>query len=135
MTREHIPITSYRVIKQYSYNDVFLFYKGKFVGEGGFEVVSRKKGWLHTEGVSLQKEHRKKGHGIHIYHHLISTAIRIGCTRLYSSISLNKFSRRMWGEKLSKFYKVVPVKTKATCNSCGSKHPRILKYYIDLKKA
>lgn len=134
MTRQHQPITSINQFKRYNYEDVFLFYKGVHIGEGGFEVISKRKLYLHTEGVRLEKKFRKKGHGIHLYHHLISTAIRLGCKRLYSSTSLNKFSRRMWGEKLSKFYKVVPVTSRGCCNSCGSKEPRVVKFYIDLDK-
>ena len=134
MTRQHTPITDFTNFKKWNYEDVFLFYKGVYVGEGGFECVSKKKKWLHTEGVRLDKKFQYKGHGIHLYHHLISTAIRIGCKRLYSSTTLNKYSRRMWSEKLPKFYKVVQVPTHAACSSCGSKHKRTLKFYIDLDK-
>ena len=134
MTREHTPITTIVRLKKYDYNDMFLFYKGVKVGEGSFEVVSKKKRFLHTEGVRLDKKFRDKGHGIYLYHHLISTAIRIGAKRLYSSTNLNKHSRRMWDVKLLKFYKVIPVMTRGCCSYCGSKEPRVLKFYIDLDK-
>ena len=132
MTREHKPILSFKEIKKYSYDDMFLFYKGVHVGEGSLEIVSRKKAYLHTDGMRLEKKFRDKGHGIHLYHHLISTAVRIGCKRLYSSETLNKYSRRMWSEKLPKFYKVVPVMSRAACRDCGSKGPHTVKFYIDL---
>jgi hypothetical protein len=132
MTRQHQPITDMSQLKRYSFEDVYLFYKGQFIGEGGFEIVSKKKKWLHTEGVSLQKEFRHKGHGIYLYHHLIATAVRLGCKRLYSSETLNKFSRRMWKDKLSKMYKVVFIKKSGPCDKCGHKAERIVKFYIDL---
>jgi GNAT superfamily N-acetyltransferase len=132
MTRQHEPIVDFSNFKKWNYEDVFLFYKGVHIGEGGFECISKQKKWLHTEGTRIDKKFRDKGHGIHLYHHLISTAIRIGCKRLYSSVTLNKYSRRMWETKLSKFYHVHQVFTKAPCGSCGSKHSRILKFYINL---
>jgi GNAT superfamily N-acetyltransferase len=134
LTREHQPIKNIAKLKKYNFWDMFLFYKGVFIGEGGFEIVNKCKGYYQTEGVSLQKEHRKKGHGIHLYFHLIETATRSGAKRLYSSTTLNKFSRRMWRDKLPKFYKVIPVHTKKECYTCGSCEKRVERYYIDLKK-
>jgi GNAT superfamily N-acetyltransferase len=134
MTRAHIPITNMKDATKYSYNNMFLFYKGELVGEADLDLVSKRKMYLHTDGVSLEKEHRKQGHGIHLYHHLISTAIRIGCKRLYSSTILNKFSKRMWRDKLSKFYKVVTIFTNTPCPDCGCSGRRPKQFYIDLKK-
>lgn len=134
MTHRHEPITDIKQIRKYSYDDVVLYYKGKPIGEGELSLFNKKKKYLHTEGVSLDKEYRQKGHGVFLYHHLISNAIRIGATRLYSSITLNNFSRRMWSEKLPKYYKVESQRTTKPCRECGSIHKRVLRYYIDLGK-
>lgn len=134
MTREHQPIANMKQLKKYDYQDMYLFYKGNFIGEGGFQVTNKKKMYYHTEGVSLREPHRKQGHGIHLYHHLISTAIRTGVKRLYSSTSLNTHSRNMWANKLSKLYKVIPVMSKKACSYCSSCQPRVERFYIDLDK-
>jgi hypothetical protein len=128
----HIPITDSRKIAKYDYPRMALFYKGVYIGSGELNNLNKKKQHLNTEGVRLEKKYRNKGHGIHLYHHLISTAIRIGAKRIYSSSVLNKFSRRMWAEKLSKFYKMKEQKTRKTCRGCGCSEPRVERWYIEL---
>lgn len=133
LTRRHQLITKLSQIKKYSYDDMYLFYKGVDIGCASLEIDNKKKKYVHSEGVSLDKKYRQKGHGIFLYIHLIDHAIRLGATRIYSSTNLNKFSRRMWKEKLPKLYKVKIQKTKSACSHCGSTHERDLRYYIDLK--
>jgi hypothetical protein len=61
---------------------------------------------VHTDQVSLRKDHRRQGHGIPLYLALIRTAHKIGADGIYSSWNLNKFSKRMWDKKLSLLLKV-----------------------------
>lgn len=130
----HALITNIDQIKKYNYYEMALFYKAVDIGCGELLIVSRKNKHLQTDGVSLDHEYRKKGHGIFLYHHLIDTAIRLGAVRLYSSKNLNEHSRRMWSEKLPKFYSVKTEYTRSECKGCGSHHKRVSRYYIDLKK-
>lgn len=113
------------------------FYLGENVIGGGELSRTRYHGVksrdLQTESVALNKPFRKKGHGIHLYHHLIAQAKACGARRIYSSRSLNKFSERMWSEKLKKFYDVKEVRTRKPCSECKCTNPRVIGYYIQLK--
>lgn len=88
---------------------------------------------LQTESVALNKKFRKKGHGIHLYIHLIAQAQNCGARRLYSSRNLNKFSTRMWSEKLAKIFNVKEVTTRKPCSECSCTNRRVIGYYIQLK--
>ena len=88
---------------------------------------------LQTESVALNKKFRKKGHGIHLYIHLIAQAQNCGARRIYSSRSLNKFSKRMWSEKLAKIFNVKEAATRKPCSECNSVSRRVIGYYIQLK--
>lgn len=84
------------------------------VGDGQLRIINSARKYLQTDSVGLLKEFRRKGHGLPLYFALIRTAKKVGAKRLYSSHSLNKYSRKMWGEKLPKFFKVHRI--------CGCKH-------------
>lgn len=115
------------------------FYQEHVIGGGYLKrvryVSSKKKTCLQTESVSLNRKWRKKGHGIHLYKHLIAHAKSCGAERVYSSNNLNHASRRMWSEKLAKIYKVIPV-SRRKCPECGGTcgKKRLPKgYYIRFK--
>lgn len=105
-----------------------LFCNGVEVGSGDLKRLSATT--VATDATEVRP--RKKGHGLHLYIHLIQQARRIKARRIYSSRSLNRFSRRMWAEKLAKIYKVRTLsRVKCPCRSCGSR-TGVLRYYIDL---
>ena len=132
MDRHHIPILSYKQIKKYGYEEMYLFYKNVLVGHGCIEVLNKSKKYYHTDDVGLERKHRKKGHGIFLYIHLIETARKIGVSRICSSQNLNQFSSRMWREKLPKIYRVKPIYQSGPCKSCGTCGKRVKYFYIDL---
>lgn len=94
---------------------VLWFYcNGEYIGAGDLHRLG--KTGVNTEGVALEKEFRRKGHGLPLYLALIKAAKRIGAKSISSSKRLNKFSRRMWSVKLAKLF---PVKSKGVCpRSC-----------------
>lgn len=108
-----------------------LFLNGRHIGNGQLYKL-RKKGLkaVHTCSVWLKDEYRNQGHGLPLYFAMIRAACRIGADRIYSDYRLNKYSRRMWSEKLSAYFKVVkPRKPKCTrCNHCL----RAARFYIEL---
>jgi len=106
-----------------------LFFNGVAIGTGSYSHVNWRKKWIATESVSLNKKYRRKGHGIPLYRALIAQAILMGATRLYSSDALNKFSRRMWREKLPKAG--FNVQSESMCEK-PCRHCRHGRYYIDL---
>ena len=96
-----------------------LYLNGKLLGTGQLYIARGKesRNCLHTDGTYLMPEHRRKGHGIHLYRCLIQVAKRLGATRIYSSRRLNKLSGRMWREKLKKYYNVR--RQGGGCRECG----------------
>lgn len=135
-TQAHNPVTEMKHFGPWESFEMG-FYLGKEVIGGGElkrvrYVPGKKRTCLQTESISLNEEYRRKGHGIHMYRAFIETARKCGAERIYSSRSLNKFSRRMWAEKLAKIYNVQPYK-RHTCTECGSKGTRAIGYYIVLK--
>lgn len=131
-TEAHESITNIKQIKRYEYPKMGLFSNGVHIGTGELVKEKRNNNALHTDGMYLNKGFRNQGHGIVFYIQIIEHARRIGANRIYSSKSLNKFSRRMWKTKLPLAgYKVVEInscKCKCRCRKCR-KEPR---YYIDL---
>lgn len=131
-TETHEPITDVNAFKRrWTIFTMGFFLNGKAIGKGDLEKQG--KGVVHTDGVRLFKPFRKKGHGIKLYVHLIETARLIGAKRVYSSTNLNKFSRRMWKEKLLALYDVKTVLERKPCDTCGSMHKREKYYYIKFK--
>lgn len=132
-TGKHVPITDVKEFKRrWDQFTMGFFYKGEPIGSGDLEKQGKE--IVHTETVRLLKPFRKKGHGIHLYIHLIETARKIGAKRVYSSTSLNAFSGRMWREKLSKLYDVKTIYYRGACTECGgTKHKRPKYYYIKFK--
>lgn len=95
----HDTIDSIEKLRENRYdNNLGLFYRGILVGTAEFRVVSKK--YLHTERVFLKRGFRRKGHGLQLYLAIIECARKLGCARLYSSMNLNKRSKRMWDYKL-----------------------------------
>src|SRR5579859_1382767 len=135
-TEAHKPVSSMNMFRRYDRFAMGFYLKDEVIGGGELMrvryVAHKKKTSLQTESVSLNKEFREKGHGIHLYRHLIAHAKACGAERIYSSRNLNKYSRRMWSEKLSKLFIVVPVKRK--CRECGGTCAvKPAGYYIQLK--
>lgn len=113
-------------------NKLGLFLNGKAIGDGSLLILRPGNGHcVQTEYVGLSKRYKKKGHGIHLYLALIHAAKKIGAERIYSSLHLNKHSRRMWSEKLPKLFDVKEQKTRSRCRRCGHQK-RVLRYYIIL---
>jgi len=111
------------------------FLNGETIGHGTLDRVSigKKRKWVHTEATEIYRKFRRKGHGIHLYIALVETARAIGATRIQSSRSLNRYSRRMWQEKLAKVYPVKMSKSNRPCRRCGHK-PSWNFFYINLEK-
>lgn len=127
----HKKITSFKDMKGRRYwqsHTMAFFLNGEVIGSG--ELYPYQGHSLSTDSVGLDDKFRKKGHGIPLYKALIRTAHSIGAKRIYSSRNLNKFSKRMWSEKLSTIFDVKTTKTK--CNKCGTCGAR-KRYYIDLR--
>ncbi len=105
------------------------------IGAGELRLMSLKKKFVHTDGVSLNEDRRRKGHGIHLYFALIRAAKVIGAKRIYSAKRLNKFSGNMWCNKLREFFDVRGPKERKTCSCrCSQCKRRWGRYYIDLTK-
>lgn len=134
-TDRHEKIRTLSELKAHRHHDpkLGLWLNGKAIGEGTLLPLGNKRS-VHTEWTSLDKEHRRKGHGIHLYFALITAAKKIGATRIYSSTNLNARSRRMWSEKLRKFYDIREFKGRRKCRRCGCTNRRALQYYIVLRK-
>ena len=136
MTPQHEPIETFELAfkHKYSYNELYLFYKGEYIGEASYNLISKKRKAIHTDGVSLVHKHRKKGHGLHLYFHLIETARKLGVKRIYSSENLNENSRPMWDKKLPLHYDVKRIYQRGPCSNCGCTcKKRVKKFYIDLE--
>lgn len=134
-TSAHFPVTKLSNFKKkYDQHAMGLFLGEEEIGIGYLMRCDyvRHRDVLQTEGVSLAKGKRNKGYGIILYIHLIEKARSIGARRIYSSELLNKFSRRMWRDKLPQIYTVHPVVRKRTCKRCDCTNRRVLGYYIEL---
>jgi hypothetical protein len=137
--REHWHITKLSQLKGWSQNVLGLFIpdgKGlQSIGGGELRLINLKRKYVHTDGVGLNNDMRRKGHGIHLYFALIRAAKNIGASRIYSSKSLNNFSGNMWCNKLREFFDVQGPKAKKSC-SCKCRRCRRQwgRYYIDLTK-
>lgn len=134
-TDEHKPIHDLKPFRaKYSDARMGFFLDDTVIGRGQLQrpdYVKEWKGNLQTESVRLLKGFRRKGHGIYLYKHLIETARLLGANRIYSSNNLNKLSRNMWKNKLSKIYEVHPV-IRRKCDSCTCIAPHEIGYFIEL---
>ena len=127
----HAPITSLKQLHSMRWlASLGLFCNGVPVGTARLEVLSMRAKTVHTDSVYLDKKHRRKGHGIMLYKALITAARKLDATRIYSSTNLNKFSGRMWGEKLGRagFNVVHRSICKHPCRHCKKK----ARHYIEL---
>jgi Acetyltransferase (GNAT) family len=133
----HLSVKSLNAFKgRYANMTMGLHLNGKSIGTGNLMRWrgAAKKEYLQTESTGLDRGYRKKGHGIILYMFLIETARILGAKRIYSSRSLNKHSRRMWADKLSRIYDVK--KIPGRCRCCGRPFKHFTKpvYYIDLQE-
>lgn len=140
-TETHYPVTKMKQFRPFDSFVMGFYLNRKTIGGGELKrarsVSGHTKTCLQTESVSLNNKFRRKGHGIHLYHHLIAHAKACGAERIYSSRHLNNRSRRMWEEKLPKFYKVVPVLNRRPCSKCGCRCNRkqpIKAFYIQFEE-
>lgn len=133
LNNNYEPIVDLKSFKHsWDYHRMVLRYKGVYVGSGDICLKNKKKKYLHTSGTCILEKYRNQGHGIFLYISLIETARKIGAKRIYADATLNKFSTRMWSEKLPKIYKVkVRASKTEKCHTCGGPH-RKKSYYIDL---
>lgn len=130
-TEEHQPITSIRYFKKrWDGGKLGFFLGGKLIGYG--YLYKSTKTVVHTSGTQILDKYRKKGHGIELYKTLIETARSIGATQVRSDTSLNKYSRRMWRDKLSKLYDVKKRMAYSPCPHCGNT-PRFKYFYINFR--
>jgi len=131
----HEPITRFARLRKYKWEapNLALFHRGKVVGDGKLILKDRKKKYVHTEQVGLLDKYRRKGHGIYLYVALIEAARTLGATRIYSSKHLNRFSGRMWAEKLKKLYDVIHVRRRCKCKCRGCIRQGF--HYINLEKS
>lgn len=137
-TEEHEPVIYLSQFPRFGQIQMGFFLNGKAIGSGALKrcrsVMGQTNKSLQTENTGLNRKSRRKGHGLHLYFHLIAHAKACGAERIYSSKSLNKRSRPMWEKKLAKYFDVKVVSTKK-CSKCGcrskSLEPRC--YYIQLK--
>lgn len=129
-TEEHAPIAK---VGQCKYAMMGLFLDGVCIGHGYLEREKdgKKDKIVSTSSTEIFKKYRRKGHGIYLYINLIEKAREIGATEIRSDTSLNRLSRRMWRDKLSKIYKVEARQMKTPCRRCG--HVGIEFYSINLK--
>ena len=131
-TEEHKVITSVRELKKrWDGGKLGFFLNGKVIGYG-YLYKSPNHG-VHTSGTQILEKYRKQGHGIELYKALIETARSIGATHIRSDVSLNKFSRRMWRDKLSKLYDVRKRMSYRPCSHCGRGGPNFRYFYINFK--
>lgn len=132
-TRYHNPIRTLKELRACGYFSATLglFWNGVFIGSGELDKKNWRKKWIHTDSVGLENKYRRKGHGLALYIALIDCATALGAKRLYSSQSLNRYSERMWREKLGKAgyaIKTVGRNCHHPCQHCRRKPV----YYIDL---
>lgn len=130
---EHGKVTTLKQLKSAGPWDVSmgLFCNGAAIGSGGFRHINWRKKYISTENVRLGRRFRRKGHGVALYTALINCAKSLGAKRLYSSSHLNKYSTRMWREKLSTYgfnVKTEGKECRRPCKHCG----KYARYYIDL---
>jgi GNAT superfamily N-acetyltransferase len=128
----HEPIRSVKKVPKWSGASVALFLNGHAIGAGDLRSKDRAKKWVNTESVALKKGFRKQGHGIHLYFALIRKAKEVGAVRIYSSLTLNRLSGRMWRDKLPKFFDVKRNRPacRCKCRNCCYRRGR---FYIDLE--
>ena len=109
-----------------------LFLDGKLIGYGQlFKLYKKGLKAVHTCSVYLHEEYRNQGHGLPLYFELIRAAKKIGADRIYSDHRLNRYSRRMWSQKLPQHFQVVAPKGKPRCSKC--RHcQRSSRFYINL---
>lgn len=137
MDEAHKSVKSLKEFKgRYVQFTMGLHLNGKSIGTGD---LMRWRGTstadnLQTERTGLLRGWRKKGHGIILYILLIETARVLGAKRIYSSRSLNRYSRRMWAEKLARIYDVK--KIPGFCRVCHRKfrHGKKPTFFIDLQE-
>jgi GNAT superfamily N-acetyltransferase len=130
-TPEHKLITSTRELNRWD-NLLGFFLNGKVIGSGRIEKFrKRNQKIVNTSSTEIFKKYRNKGHGIELYKALIETARKIGAKQIRSDTNLNKFSERMWRDKLSKIYPVKLCRTRKPCSCCDSTQPRRKYYYIN----
>jgi hypothetical protein len=132
-TDEHAQITSLQQLRRVGTWQVYMgfFLNGVAIGHSRLEKVNWRKKHLHTTNMELGIKWRNKGHGIALYTAIIQLAKSLGVKRLYSDRRLNKFSSRMWKEKLKRYgydVKISGGECSRPCAHCR-KHAR---YYIDL---
>jgi hypothetical protein len=132
-TGEHYPVTSVEQLKHCEGPMMGLFLDGVPIGHGYLERVSigKKDKIVHTSGTKIFDKYRRKGHGIYLYINLVEKAREIGVTQIRCDYSLNRLSRKMWRDKLSKIYKVKVHRMKTPCRRCG--HVGTQYYSIDLR--
>lgn len=131
----HLSIKNLEQIKgRYGQECMGLHLDGKSIGEGYLERHgdSRSKA-VNTTGTRLYSGRRNQGHGIVLYMFLVETARILGARRIYSDDRLNKYSRRMWKEKLAAIYDVKS--TPGRCGRCHRPAPGSPIYYIDLQES
>jgi GNAT superfamily N-acetyltransferase len=131
---EHQPITSMKQMNRYD-NVLGFYLNGQVIGTGRLERRRRRArgGVVNTSSTEIFKKYRNKGHGIHLYIALIETARRLGAKQIRSDTALNKFSRRMWKEKLAKIYPVKVRNTRRECDYCETTGPHRVYFYINLR--
>ncbi len=138
----HKPIEKFTDMDRHSWQNTIGFFmrrRGKLVelGYGRLEFSNKVHKYLHTESMGLLDKYRNQGHGIHLYFAVIYEAKRLGARRIYSSHSLNKYSGRMWCNKLREYFDVHGPKARKKGNcQCGCRNckRRWGRYYIDLTK-
>lgn len=130
-TREHAPITKLSQMKRYD-NVLGLLFDGEVIGTGELDRRKNKSKVVSTSGTEIFQKYRNKGHGIHLYIELIETARRIGAKQIRSDVTLNKYSKKMWAEKLPKLYPVRIRNTRKPCSCCENTRPHRKYYYINL---
>jgi hypothetical protein len=132
-TSEHKPITSIKDLKsRWNYDTMGFFLNGMAIGHGSLNLISKRRKIFETSSTEIFKKFRNKGHGIHLYIALIETARSLGARQIRSDNTLNKFSRRMWQEKLARIYTVKMKKTRRPCDHCDRAGLRRKYFYIDL---
>jgi hypothetical protein len=132
-TEEHHPITNVDECRRFHCTMMGFFLDGVPIGHGYLERVKigRKDKILHTSSTEIFRKYRRKGHGIYLYINLVEKAREIGATEIRSDYSLNRFSRKMWKNKLPRIYTVKAHTMKSPCRRCG--HVGTEYYSIDLR--
>lgn len=132
-TEEHHVITSVEQMKKCSGPLMGFFLDEVPIGRGYIDkvMIGKKAKIVHTSGTEIFKKYRRKGHGIYLYINMIEKAREIGATEIRSDSYLNRFSRKMWKNKLPKIYPVKVHTMKSPCRRCG--HVGTEYYSIDLR--